>query len=71
GILVLRNPSDCEQEFSFDPAAVFELPLGAPLRYTLSSPKGDTLPAEALAGTATTLRLKPFGVLVIEATPVA
>ena len=71
GILVLRNPSDQEQEFSFDPAAVFELPLGAPLRYTLSSPKGDALPAEAVAGTSTTLRLKPFGVLVIEAAPQA
>lgn len=70
GILVLRNPSDCEQTFSFDPAAVFELPLGAPLRYTLASPKGDTLPAEVSAGTATSLCLKPFGVLVIEAIPV-
>ena len=69
GILVLRNPSDQEQEFSFDPAAVFELPLGAPLRYALSSPKGDALPAEAVAGASTTLRLKPFGVLVIEAAP--
>ena len=69
GILVLRNPSDREQEFCFDPAAVFELPLGAPLRYKLSSPKGDALPAEAVAGTTTTLRLKPFGVLVIEANP--
>ncbi|MBR5213108.1 MAG: hypothetical protein IKV92_02505 [Akkermansia sp.] len=71
GILVLRNPSDREQEFSFDPAAVFELPLGAPLRYALSSPKGDALPAEAVAGTPTSLRLTPFGVLVIEATPQA
>ncbi len=71
GILVLRNPSDTEQEFSFDPAAVFELPLGAPLRYSLSSPKGDTLPATAEAGKLTTITLKPFGVLVIEAAPVA
>ncbi len=71
GILVLRNPSDMEQEFSFDPAAVFELPLGAPLRYSLSSPKGDALPATAEAGKATQLTLKPFGVLIIEATPMA
>jgi hypothetical protein len=71
GILVLRNPSDVEQEFSFDPAAVFELPLGAPLRYSLSSPKGDALPATAEAGKATQLTLKPFGVLIIEATPLA
>ena len=71
GILVLRNPSDAEQNFSFDPAAVFELPLGAPLRYSLSSPKGDTLPASVEAGKSTELTLKPFGVLIIEATPLA
>ena len=71
GILVLRNPSDTEQSFSFDPASVFELPLGAPLSYNLSSPKGDSLPATAMAGKVTELKLKPFGVLVIEATPQA
>ena len=71
GILVLRNPADNEQEFSFDPAAVFELPLGAPVRYALSSPKGDALPATAQAGKLTTITLKPFGVLIIEAAPVA
>ncbi len=71
GILVLRNPADTEQDFSFDPAAVFELPLGAPVRYALSSPKGDALPATAQAGQLTTLRLKPFGVVVLEATPQA
>ena len=69
GILVLRNPSAREQEFSFDPAAVWELPLGAPLRYTLGSPKGDTLPPTAEAGKPTTLRLAPFQVLVIDAFP--
>lgn len=69
GILVLRNPSAREQEFSFDPAAVWELPLGAPLRYTLGSPKGDTLPPTAEAGKPTTLRLAPFQVLVIDAAP--
>lgn len=69
GILILRNPSDAEQEFSFDAAAVFELPLGAPLLYELSSPKGDTLPQLASAGTSTVLHLKPFQVLVIEASP--
>ena len=71
GILVLRNPADTEQSFSFDPAAVFELPLGAPMRYALSSPKGDDLPAEAIAGAATSLVLKPFQVVVLEATPLA
>ena len=71
GILVLRNPSDTAQDFSFDPAAVFELPLGAPLRYALSSPKDDALPAEAVAGTPVSLQLKPFQVIVLEAAPLA
>ncbi len=67
GILVLRNPSDTEQCFSFDPASVFELPMGAPLRYALSSPKGDSLPEFAEVGRVTQLKLKPFGVIVLEA----
>ncbi len=71
GILTLRNPSSQPQEFSFDPAAVFELPVGAPSSYALSSPKGDKLPESVQAGKATTLKLAPFQVLVIEATPKA
>lgn len=70
GILTLRNPAAQEQEFVFDPASVFELPLGAPLKYMLSSPKGDTLPAaEIEAGKPVTIKLAPFEVIVLEAAP--
>ncbi len=71
GIVTLRNPAAVEQSFSFDPASVFELPVGAPVAYSLSSPKGDTLPAETIeAGKSVQVKLAPFQVMVIEATPV-
>lgn len=71
GIVTLRNPAAVEQEFSFDAAAVFELPVGAPVKYTLSSPKGDTLPAETIeAGKPVSIKLAPFQVIVLEAAPV-
>ena len=71
GILTLRNPSAQPQEFVFDPASIFELPLGAPMNYTLSSPKGDKLPADSVqAGKSVKVTLAPFEVLVLEATPV-
>ena len=70
GILTLRNPSAQPQDFYFDPAAVFELPVGAPTSYRLSSPKGDKLPAAtAQAGTPVKVTLAPFDVIVLEATP--
>ncbi len=69
GILTLRNPSSQPQEFSFDPASVFELPAGAPIVYALSSPKGDKLPDAVQVGKPTVLKLAPFQVVVIEATP--
>ena len=70
GLLTLRNPSARPQEFIFDPASAFELPLGAPTLYILSSPKGDKLPADTIqAGTPVKVTLAPFEVLVLEATP--
>lgn len=71
GILTLRNPSDREQTFTADPAALFELPLGAATRYTLTSPKGDKLPGDGTltAGKPAAFTLKPFEVLVLEAAP--
>lgn len=70
GIITLRNPSGKTQQWSCDAAAVFELPVGAATRYKLSSPKGDTLPTETMeAGKPMTITLKPFEVIVIEATP--
>lgn len=70
GIVTLRNPASVEQEFSFDAASVFELPVGAPVKYTLTSPKGDTLPAETIeAGKPVSIKLAPFQVIVLEAIP--
>lgn len=70
GILTLRNPAATEQVFYLDAASVFELPVGAPVTYTLRSPKGDKLPAETLeAGKPLTIKLAPFQVIVIEAIP--
>jgi hypothetical protein len=41
------------------------------VKYTLSSPKGDQLPAETIeAGKPLTITLQPFQVIVLEATPV-
>ncbi len=69
-VLTLRNPSSKEQTYSFDAAAVFELPLGAPTKYAISSPKGDKLPVASIeAGKPCTITLKPFEVLVIDAAP--
>ena len=71
GILTLRNPAAEPQEFVFDPAAIWELPVGAPVKYKLSSPKGDKLPAKvAEAGKPVTIKLAPFEVLVLEGAPV-
>lgn len=71
GLITLRNPAACEQSFCFDPASVFELPMGAPGTYRLSSPKGDRLPAGVIeAGKPVSFSLAPFEVLVYEATPV-
>lgn len=70
GILTLRNPSAQPREFSFVPAAVFELPLGAPMKYTLQSPKGDKLPEGVIDATKpVSLKLAPFQVIVLEAIP--
>lgn len=70
GIMTLRNPAAREQEFSFVPASVFELPLGAPMKYTLVSPKGDKLPGGVIEATKpVSLKLEPFQVIVLEAIP--
>lgn len=69
GVIVLRNPSDRAQNFSADPAALFELPLGAATHYSVSSPRGETAVKALDAGKTATFTLKPFEVLVLEATP--
>lgn len=71
GILTLRNPSSKPAEIKIDPARVFELPEGAPQHYTVSNPfKDQAVEVTKLrAGIATTFKLQPFEVLVVEALP--
>jgi hypothetical protein len=66
---VLRNPSDKPATYSLDLASAFELPAAAATRYTAKSPWPDnTAPALTLTGAVpTTITLKPFEVLTLEA----
>ncbi len=72
GILVLRNPTSKPQSLSLDLQKAFELPPAAPRRYRARSPWAADkalaeLPLEA--GKAHAFALRPFEVLVLEATP--
>lgn len=69
GVLVLRNPSDRAQTFHADPAALFELPVGAATRFSVTSPRGETAVTSLEAGKTASFALKPFEVLVLEAAP--
>jgi len=72
GILMLRNPDDRPREVTFDVGTVFELPIGAESDYLLKSPWAEDASRPALAtraGQLVSLRLKPFEVVVLEATP--
>ncbi len=70
GILTLRNPGNVPQNISIDVERVFELPAGAPRRYSASSPwamaRGRP-PAQFRAGEGREIRLAPFEVLTLEA----
>jgi hypothetical protein len=70
GIVVLRNPSDHEQEFALDVAKAFELPEGAARSYRAHSPwaadKGQA-PIRLTAGAARKFVLKPFEVVTLDA----
>jgi hypothetical protein len=72
GVLSLRNPSDKPGEITIDIGKAFELPQSAAREYSLKSPwKMDAdEPAIVLsAGKEHTFELKPFEVLVFDATP--
>jgi hypothetical protein len=72
GILALRNPLDKPGSITLDIGKAFELPKGAARRYSLKSPwkKDLNKPAIVLiAGKNHTFELKPFEVLVFDATP--
>jgi len=70
GILTLRNPSNVPQSISIDVERVFELPPGAPRRYSASSPWAmdrGRAPVQFRAGEERGIRLAPFQVLTLEA----
>jgi len=72
GILTLRNPSSQPKEITLTLAAAFELPVGASVNYTITTPGNETTKPEFSKLTATapaTFKLPPFGVMVLEATP--
>lgn len=72
GIIVLRNPSDKAQEFSFEVAKAFELPTGAARAYRARSPwASDKGEAEIMlsAGASHKFVLKPFEVVTLDAVP--
>jgi len=72
GILALRNPHDKPSKITVDIAKAFELPKGAARKYSLKSPwKKDTDKAAIAlsAGQGHTFELRPFEVLVFDATP--
>ncbi len=72
GILSLRNPHDKPGKITLDISKVFELPAGAARKYSLKNPwKKDANKAVIVlsAGKEHTFELKPFEVLVFDATP--
>ena len=71
-ILTLRNPSDKPQDINIDIQNAFELPDGAPKRYTARSPwrvDSEQDPIALEANRVYTFHLTPFEVLTLEATP--
>ena len=72
GILSFRNPSDKPGKITIDIGKAFELPDGAAQAYSLKSPWRQDAGKEAIvlaAGKEHTFELKPFEVLVFDATP--
>ncbi len=72
GIVVLRNPSDRAKEFALDVGKAFELPRHAAQSYLAHSPWAPDRESPSLdlrAGRTQIIHLKPFQVLVLEATP--
>jgi hypothetical protein len=70
-VLSLRNPSDQPADIAIDVAQAFELPSGAAQSYSLRSPwKQDAAaaPIRLTAGQRHTFKLKPFEVVVLDAT---
>lgn len=71
GILALRNPAEQPGRIAIDIGKAFELPEGAARKYSLRSPWKSDASVEEIqlsAGTEHSFELKPFEVLVFDAT---
>jgi hypothetical protein len=69
GILVLRNPSSSNQDFSITPKAALELPKGSTkymTQKTIYSNEGKTLSETLSVKNLLTISLKPFELITIE-----
>ncbi|MEO7367698.1 MAG: enterotoxin, partial [Gemmatimonadaceae bacterium] len=69
GIITLRNPGNSAQTIGIDVEHAFELPPGAPRRYSARSPwarDGSRPPIQFTAGEERRIRLEPFEVLTLE-----
>jgi hypothetical protein len=72
GIVMLRNPDDHPHDFSLDVGSALELPPKATTRFTLRgawAEDGGKPALAAEAGKPLRLTLKPFEVVVLDATP--
>lgn len=71
GIVTLRNPLDHPATFMLEIGSAFELPTGATDRFRVTSPFADSCApvVELQANAPTKIKLRPFEVLVLEATP--
>jgi hypothetical protein len=72
GILSFRNPTDKPGRIAIDIGKAFELPEGAPRRYSLRSPwkaDADKVAIVLSAGEGHTFELGPFDVVVFDAKP--
>ncbi len=71
GTLMLRNPDDKSQSFTFDIGQALDLPPGAASSYSLKSPYPDQRIKALMGkvGTQITVTLQPFEVLVFDANP--
>jgi hypothetical protein len=73
GIVTLRNPDNQPHEYELELGSAFELPPGAGRKFNLQSPWAEEASRPVLkaeAGTPLRLTLKPFEILVLNATSV-
>jgi hypothetical protein len=72
GVIALRNPDDEPHDYEMDVGRAFELPPGAPTKFTLHGPWEEDAGQPALhaeAGSPLRLTLEPFEILVFNAAP--